>query len=249
MPTANRILVPYHLDDHLPELDVPPGPYRTVTAELTGDDVWSRMATLFEAVADAVAATERPVVVSGDCTTAVGTMTGLRRAGLDPAVVWFDAHGDVQSLETTTSGYLGGIALRLLCGYRPELVADRLGLRPVPEDRVLLVDARDLDPPEAEFLAGSAIRRATVPGLAASDLPDGPIYLHVDLDVVDSAELPGLRFPAPGGPGQDAVAAAIQRVLDTGRVCAFSVGCCWHPGRGAAAAIGDPLGTALTAWP
>ena len=73
-------------------------------------------------------------------------MAGLQRAGLDPAVVWFDGHGDVQSLETTTSGYLGGLPLRILVGYRPELIADALGLRPVPEERAVLVDARDLDP-------------------------------------------------------------------------------------------------------
>jgi arginase family enzyme len=59
---------------------------------------------------------------------------------------WFDAHGDVQTLETTASGYLGGLPLRLLVGYRPELIATGLGLRPVPEHQVLLVGARDLDP-------------------------------------------------------------------------------------------------------
>jgi arginase len=52
---------------------------------------------------------------------------------VDAGIVWIDAHGDVQTLETTASGYLGGLPLRLLVGYRPELIADRLGLRPVPE--------------------------------------------------------------------------------------------------------------------
>ena len=82
-------------------------------------------------------------------------MAGLQHAGLDPAIVWFDAHGDVQTLETTTSGYLGGLPLRLLMppGYRPGLICDRLGLRPVPEDRVVPAGARDLDPPEADYLA------------------------------------------------------------------------------------------------
>ena len=114
---------------------------------------------MYDALADAVAGADRPVVVSGGCNASVGVLAGLQRGGSDPAVVWFDAHGDVQTLETTASGYLGGIALRLLVGYRPELIADRLGLRPLAEDRVVLVDARDLDPPEAEYLAGAAIRR------------------------------------------------------------------------------------------
>ena len=73
------------------------------------------------------------MVLSGDCTTWLGTVAGLQRAGLDPGIAWFDAHGDVQTLETTTSGYLGGLPLRQLTGYRPGLIADGLGLRPVPE--------------------------------------------------------------------------------------------------------------------
>src|SRR5207248_10008289 len=120
-----------------------------------------------------------------DCTTALGTVAGLQRAGIDPAVVWLDAHGDVQTLETTTSGYLGGLALRLLLGYRPELIASRLGLRPVPEQNVVLAGARDLDPPEVAYLETSGIRRAEVTGLDPAIAADGPLYLHIDLDVID----------------------------------------------------------------
>ncbi len=237
-----RILVPYHLTEYLPDLDVPAASERTVTADLPAGEPWSAMRVLYEAVAvavaDAVRAGRRPTVVSGDCTTSLGTVTGLQRAGLDPAVVWFDAHGDVQTLETTTSGYLGGLPLRILVGYRPELIADPLGLRAVPEDRVVLVDARDLDPPEVEYLSRSAIRRRTVDEVTADQLADGPLYLHLDADIVDPGEVPGLRFPAPGGPTLDAVAAAMQRVLSTGRVVAVGLGCTWYPGRGGAQALG-----------
>jgi arginase len=52
--------------------------------------------------------------VLGDCTTALGTVAGLRHAGMDPGIVWFDAHGDVQTLETTASGYQGELPLRPL---------------------------------------------------------------------------------------------------------------------------------------
>ncbi|HTZ24598.1 MAG TPA: hypothetical protein VMC83_11465 [Streptosporangiaceae bacterium] len=70
------IAVPYHLDEYLPGLDVP--------LEI-GHDVWDRLAMLYGAVADAVAGVasrdERPVVLSGDCTTALATVAGLQRAG------------------------------------------------------------------------------------------------------------------------------------------------------------------------
>jgi arginase len=120
---------------------------------------------------------------------------------------------DVQSLETTASGYLGGLPLRLLAGYRPELIARQLGLRPVSERQVLLAGARDLDPPEVSHLAQSQIRRAGATDLDAAELPRGPLYAHVDLDVIDNAALPGLRY----------------------RVAAVGIACTWHPGRGAAA--------------
>jgi arginase len=232
-----RILVPYHLDEYLPDLDMPLTPDTTVTVDLPDGGPWSRMERLYEAVAaevaEAVGAGALPTVLSGDCMTSLGTVAGLQLAGLDPAIVWFDAHGDVQTLETTTSGYLGGIPLRILVGYRPELIAQRLGLRALPEERVVLVDARDLDPPEVAYLEAAAIRRSEVDDLSADVLPDGPLYLHLDLDVVNPDELSGLRFPAPGGPGWSPVMEAVRRVIGGGRVVAFGVGCTWRAGHGA----------------
>jgi len=227
----STILVPYHLDEYLPDLNIPlPGPHSVVRAELPDGDVWSRLAALYERVAETVRAGERPTVVSGDCTVSLGVVAGVQRTGARPGVVWFDAHGDVQTLETTTSGYIGGLPLRLLSGYRPELIADRLGLHPIAEDNLVLVDARDLDPAEIGYLGTAAIRRSTVDELAVGKLPDGPLILHIDLDVIDPAELNGMRVPAPGGPTTAAVLAAADRVLATGRVVAVDLACTWLPG-------------------
>jgi len=244
------IAVPYHLDDYLPGLDLPVTPARVVSADLPAAGVWDRLAVLYAQVATAVTGPARggacPVVMSGDCMTSLGTITGLQRAGLDPAIVWLDAHGDVQTLETTASGYLGGLPLRLLAGYRPELIATWLGLRPVAEQQIMLAGARDLDPPEVTYLAGARIRRAGVADLASAELPAGPLYVHVDLDVIDAAALPGLRFPAPGGPGPAQVADALRLLLGTGRVAAVGVACTWHPGHNAAAQVAPYLNSALT---
>ena len=241
--------VPYHLDEYLPDLDLTPEPAELVTPELPAGEIWSRLAVLYAAVARAVTGRGdhgRPVVVaSGDCLTALGTVAGLQSAGADPAIVWFDAHGDVQTPETTSSGYLAGMSLRLLTGYRPELIASHLGLRPVPEDRIVLVGARDLDPPEVTYLDQAPIRRCQVTDLPVAELPDGPLYVHVDLDVVDGAQLPGLRYPTPGGPDAGQIADALSLVLGTGRVAAVGIACSWLPGHGAARLIAPYLEIAL----
>jgi arginase len=241
--------VPYHLDEFLPDLDLPLRAEHVIRTDLPPGDVWARLAALYRLVAGAVADEAghgaRPVVLSGDCTTALGTMAGLQRASIDAGIVWFDAHGDVQTLETTASGYLGGFPLRLLVGYRPELIAVRLGLRPVPEHKVVLVGARDLDPPEAVYLAGARIGRADVADLGAAVLPDGPLYVHLDVDVIDPAGVPGLRYPAPGGPGGTEVTEALRMLLATGRVAAVGIACTWHPGHDAATAIDSGLRSAL----
>jgi arginase len=228
------ILVPYHQDELLPDLaDALPADWShlTVVADLPEEATgWPRLVPLYRAVADAiVAAPASRVVVSGCCGVSLGVLTGLQRRGIDPGVVWFDAHGDVQTMETTTSGYLGGMPLRVMVGYRPELVADPIGLRAIPESHALLVGARDLDPPERDYLDNAAIGRSTVEDVDVGDLPPGPLLLHVDLDVVTPTDLPGLRFPVTGGPSAAAVVAAVRRICDTGRVAILDLACTWDP--------------------
>jgi arginase len=229
------ITVPFHLDEHLPNMELPLAADRTITVDLPPGPPWERMAVLYEEVAAAVATEVRagrvPVVVSGDCTTSLGVVAGLQRAGRDPRVVWFDGHGDVQTPETTSSGYLGGFPVRQLVGGADRTAPERLGLSPVPEEDVVLVDARDLDPPEVEYLARSAIRRVPVEGVG-DVLPAAPVYLHVDVDVTNPDDLPGLMIPAPGGPSLAAVTAAVRTVVAAGGVAAVGLACTYGPGSG-----------------
>jgi arginase len=78
-----------------------------------------------------------------------------------------------------------------------------------------------------------------------AELPDGPLYVHVDLDVIDAAQLPGLRYPTPRGPDAGQVADALSLLLGTGRVAAVGIACSWFPGHGAARLITAYLETAL----
>ena len=220
--------VPTHLDEPLDPFDLGVPTDATVATELPPGGPWSRMAVLYERVATAVAAADGPVVVaSGDCTTSLGVLAGLQRAGRDVAVVWFDGHADFHTSATTTSGYLGGMPLALAVGRGDLTLPRALALRPVPESRVVLVDARDTDPGEQLLLQDSAVTRTTVAEVLAA-VPDGDLYVHVDVDVCDPAALPDLLYPADGGVAVDELLAAVHGLAGTGRVAAIGLAATWH---------------------
>ena len=75
------------------------------------------------------------------------------------------------------------------------------------------------------------MRRAAVTALAPADLPAGPLYVHLDLDVLDPAEIRGLRYPARDGVTGAELAAAVRMLLAIGRVAAVDLACTWHPGQ------------------
>ena len=218
--------VPFHLDERLGSFDVGVPADAQIAPDLPTGDPWGRMAVLYEQVADAVG--DGPLVVaSGDCTTSLGVLAGLQRVGRDVGVVWFDAHADFHTADTTTSGYLGGFPLALAVGRGDLVLPHALGLRPVPEQRVVLVDARDTDPGEHELLADSAVTSTSLAGLPGV-VPDGDLYVHVDVDVVTPAELPDLLYPTAGGVAVADLLAALEALTATGRVAAVGLAATWH---------------------
>ena len=226
------LILNWHIFDALDSglnVTLPPDSTAVSSAPGTAGNPWTDLIQLYRPLAGAVEKVKDPVVLSGDCVTALAVLAGVQRSGIDAALVWFDAHGDFHTEQTTASGYLGGLPLAKAVGRGDQSLPEGLGLTPIAEDRVLLVDARDLDPPEVAALSASMVRRAGVDSVRGA-LPDGPLHLHVDLDVFDAGLLDGLRFPAPNGPGIDAVAAAVRTVADSGRLVALSVAATWRPG-------------------
>jgi arginase len=160
-------------------------------------------------------------------------VAGLQRRHRDLAVVWLDAHGDFNTPAITASGYLGGMALAMLTGRAPGLFGDALGLRPVAETSVVLADARDLDPAERDALIASQVRRVPAdPAAITSALHEigrTPVYLHLDIDVIDSAHLPGLRFPSGPGPSLTQIEECLAAICATADVTAACIACAWLP--------------------
>ena len=154
--------------------------------------------TLEEQTAElASALPERPLVLGGCCCSHVGAVRGLTRRVDRLAVVWLDAHGDLNTPETSPSGNTWGMPLRML-----------LDDGVVPASRVALVGARNLDPPELAFMAEVGIDDSLDRALDGADA----VYVALDLDVLDPSEA-AVFVPEPNGPGVADVEAILHDVV------------------------------------
>ena len=174
-----------------------------------------------------------PLIVGGDCMVSIGALAGL----LDPpntGVVWFDAHGDFNTPETTISGYLGGMPLACAVGRGLDKLRSQSKLStPVPERNVALIGVRDLDPAEERALVASSVMlvRGTDLGAdtttldrtlhALDTLPQ--LYIHIDIDVLDPVEAPGVDYPAAQGLRLAELRDAIQRTARMGNLAALAI--------------------------
>jgi arginase len=176
----------------------------------------------------------RALVTSGNCNTALGTVTGIA----DPrtTVLWFDAHGDFNTPETTPSGFFDGMCGAMLTGRGFAALARTIpGFEPVADVRMTLVGTRDLDPGERAVLDGSGVR--VVSPAEARDgafvaeriAPGAPLYLHVDLDVLDPAQLQANSYATADGLTVSELTAILSTAAQRGRVAACSV-TSWDPG-------------------
>jgi arginase len=233
MATNHWLLTPYALDAPLPALARLAQPGWNVSSGVpsanNNEDQLTRMASihgpLVADVAKVVEAGGRPVCIVGDCCQPIAVLAGLQRAGLEPMVVWLDAHGDFNTHDTTITGYVAGMAIAMITGRGNQTLVEAAGLKPLPDPDIILADARDLDPAERELLEQSRVTRLTnfdeiVERVSASDRP---FYVHFDVDVLDCAEAPAMQYPVAGGPGIETlrnVAASLHR---TGRLAAASM--------------------------
>jgi len=184
----------------------------TRIAELTAD--WqAEIQTSFElmrmlspAVREARESGRFPIVLAGNCNTAVGTLAGL--GAQSTGVAWFDAHGDFNTPETTRTGFLDGTAVAIITGRCwTQLAATIPEFAPIPDDRVCLIGTRDLDSLESALLDESSVD-IVEPGQLRSSLPRAlekirehvdSIYVHLDLDVLDSAVAAANSYAISGG--------------------------------------------------
>jgi len=184
---------------------------------------------LADTVSDALAAGETPLVLGGDHSVAIGSVGGAARDA-DIGVLWFDAHGDVNTPETTPSGNVHGMALAAILGlgeFESLPWANAAGVDP---ENVALVGVRDLDPGERAAIHDHGVttfsisdiddRGVTAVVTDALDVAGGDDGVHVslDLDWLDPTEAPGVGTPVRGGVTYREAHAALERIADTATV-------------------------------
>lgn len=156
------------------------------------EDLHDSRGCLLEAggqIDDALSAGKVPLLLAGDCSVAVSTLPVVLRHRPDAWICWIDAHADFNTPQTSGSGFLGGMPLAAACGLWDSGFG--AGVDPA---RVAMLGVRDVDGGERVLLDTHGVGHPEGP----EALADLPVFLHLDLDVLDPTELPA-AFPAPDG--------------------------------------------------
>lgn len=197
--------------------------------------------TLANQVETALEAGSTPIVLGGDHSIAIGSVAGLsafhHKQGKRVGVIWFDAHGDMNTPDTSPSGNIHGMPFAAILGRGAKELTEISGFAPkVYAEDCVLIGARSVDPDEAVALKASGIRVVTMRELderGMSSVMDEAIELasrqtagfHVtmDMDFVDPHFAPGVGTPVPGGPTYRESHLAMEKVADSGKMLSFEL--------------------------
>ncbi|MBP1324780.1 arginase [Leucobacter exalbidus] len=210
--------------------------------------------------------TGTPIIVGGDCASSLpGLEAAARRHGSENlAVLWFDAHPDLQHPSTSPSGAASGMTLRHALGDGTE---DLRAQHPISTERLILVGTRDIDPeedaelarlgispmhitdvqritqdPDPQALTGPAAYAALAAEFVTRAAGATHLYVHIDLDVLDPAEFGSVHAPVPFGLQVAELTGVLRAVLETLPLAGASI-CEFAPAD--AAAADDDLPTVL----
>jgi arginase len=205
---------------------------RHVPIELS-DQFWTEIGAarrlqhlVADAARDATNRGERPIVLSGNCNSSVGTVAGV--GADDVGVIWLDAHPDLETPETTTTGFYDGQALSTLTGRCWRQITETVPhFAPVPPNRVIFVGGREASDAERRALESfDWIREDAMGSNAELDRLAGRVrrvYLHIDLDVHGSESMRANSYASPGGPTAADVRAFVERVAERFEIAAAAL--------------------------
>jgi arginase family enzyme len=185
------------------------------------DDLRDGRGCLLEAggqVDDALTRGAFPILTASDCSICTTTLPAVLRHRPDATILWLDAHGDFNTPETTPSEFLGGMCLAAACAEWD----DGLGAEPaVDPTRVVMCGVRDLDAGARALVDLRGVKNVR-PGELADRLDGLPVYIHLDLDVLDPSVFPA-QFPVPGGLSDGGLRLLLAEVAERAEVIGIEI--------------------------
>ncbi|MBE3559151.1 MAG: arginase [Ktedonobacteraceae bacterium] len=169
---------------------------------------------LVRQVATALKEGEFPLVLGGDHSLALGSISGVAHVHKNVGVLWIDAHADFNTSETTPSGNIHGMVLAALAGLGDKRLTHVGGWAPkLHKEKIVIVGTRDLDSGEQMLLRSHKIHVFTMSDIdqqgifhimqqaiaIAGQRGNNPIHLSLDMDSLDPREAPGVGTPVRGG--------------------------------------------------
>lgn len=220
-------------DCHLSEITVDSGP-----ANLRNFPQFLHDTEVVQEMAGRVGGEDFVFCLGGECTLITGTLAGFKnRLKGKPGMLWVDAHGDFNTPETTSSGFLGGMPLAFACGRGPKLTESVEHARPLlEEENVVHLASRSIDPLESKAMSSSPMKvysdstahKEGVPKVAAeaaaylTDHSDW-ITCHLDVDSIDPTIIPAVNYPEPGGLTLEEVKTIVRALRRTGKLKVFNL--------------------------
>jgi arginase len=185
---------------------------------------------------------ELPVILSGDCLSAIGGLAGLQKCNIQPYLIWFDAHGDFHTPSTTSSGHLGGMPLAMITGRGDASLLKSVKMTSLPDSKVYLVGGRELDHGEKEALENSEIVMCNRITEILNILPtDANFWIHFDTDYINPIDAPAQRYPVSGGISAQQVKSDLEVLTACVKIVGLSVSA-WAP------SLDVNAQTAITCW-
>ena len=182
-----------------------------------------------------------PIVLGGDHSIAVGTMSGMaesfRRQNRKIGLMWFDAHADFNTPQISPSGNVHGMPMAAIMGYGPIELTHIFGFSPkIQPERAVMIGIREVDPQERELVKSSGVRVFTMKEIDRRGIgsvmdealsivtkdTDG-FSVTLDADFLDPYESPGVATPVRGGADYREAHLAMEMVADTKKMVSFEI--------------------------
>jgi len=182
-----------------------------------------------------------PLVLGGDHSIAIGTVAGVaahfQKKGKRAGIVWLDAHGDMNTPDSSPSGNVHGMPLASIMGAGPAELAELAGMKPMVEPHnVALVGIRELDSKERRFAKDSGVhiftmrdidergmREVMAEALRFATDDTAGVAVSLDMDFVDPSDAPGVGTPVRGGVTYREAHLALEMIADSRAMVSFEL--------------------------